>query len=284
MTGYIRRRFMEKTKGLSWAPSWGGIIAVAATFLAGAVLGSVVTLALTRKGVGMDACMLISYPVMFVFTGLLAYLKGRKPGAVLSRLDRSVKPQNWYLFPLVMVLTFAASFVCDIFNMVLPQMPEDIQKALEAATGGNFWLNLVSVAVLAPLLEEWLCRGLILSGLLTNGTRPALAIVVSALFFAIIHGNLWQAVPAFALGALFGYVYYKTGSLKLTILMHFTNNFISLLVSRSDQIGQTDGWMDIMPVECYWVLFAIFALSLIVGVCTLSRLHIVDSENVGPVA
>lgn len=66
--------------------------------------------------------------------------------------------------------------------------------------------------------------------------------------------------------------------------MHFTNNFISLLISRSDRIGQTDGWMDIMPVECYWVLFAIFALALVVGVCTLSRLHVVDSENVGTVA
>ncbi len=275
---------MERTKGLSWAPSWGGIIAVAASFLAGAVLGSAVTLLLTQKGVGMDACMLVSYPVMFVFTALLVYVRGKRPDAVKSRLDRPVLRSSWYLFPLVMVLTFSASFVCDVFSMVLPQMPESIQKALESATGGNFWFNLLSVAVLAPVLEEWLCRGLVLRGLLTNGTKPVLAIIVSALFFAIIHGNLWQAVPAFALGSLFGYVYYKTGSLKLTVLMHFTNNFISLVVSRCEEIGQTDGWMDIMPAECYWVLFAVFALSLVVGICALSRLNIVDSEYVGTVA
>ncbi len=275
---------MERTKGLSWAPSWGGIIAVAASFLAGAVLGSAVTLLLTQKGVGMDACMLVSYPVMFVFTALLVYVRGKRPDAVKSRLDRPVLRSSWYLFPLVMVLTFSASFVCDVFSLVLPQMPESIQKALESVTGGNFWFNLLSVAVLAPVLEEWLCRGLVLRGLLTNGTKPVLAIIVSALFFAIIHGNLWQAVPAFALGSLFGYVYYKTGSLKLTVLMHFTNNFISLVVSRCEEIGQTDGWMDIMPAECYWVLFAVFALSLVVGICALSRLNIVDSKNVGTVA
>ncbi len=275
---------MERTKGLSWAPSWGGIIAVAASFLAGAVLGSAVTLVLTQKGVGMDACMLVSYPVMFVFTALLVYVRGKRPDAVKSRLDRPVLRSSWYLFPLVMVLTFSASFVCDVFSLVLPQMPESIQKALESVTGGNFWFNLLSVAVLAPVLEEWLCRGLVLRGLLTNGTKPVLAIIVSALFFAIIHGNLWQAVPAFALGSLFGYVYYKTGSLKLTVLMHFTNNFISLVVSRCEEIGQTDGWMDIMPAECYWVLFAVFTLSLVVGICALSRLNIVDSKNVGTVA
>lgn len=257
---------------------------MAASFLAGAVLGSAVTLVLTQKGVGMDACMLVSYPVMFVFTALLVYVRGKRPDAVKSRLDRPVLRSSWYLFPLVMVLTFSASFVCDVFSLVLPQMPESIQKALESVTGGNFWFNLLSVAVLAPVLEEWLCRGLVLRGLLTNGTKPVLAIIVSALFFAIIHGNLWQAVPAFALGSLFGYVYYKTGSLKLTVLMHFTNNFISLVVSRCEEIGQTDGWMDIMPAECYWVLFAVFALSLVVGICALSRLNIVDSKNVGTVA
>ncbi len=257
---------------------------MAASFLAGAVLGSAVTLLLTQKGVGMDACMLVSYPVMFVFTALLVYVRGKRPDAVKSRLDRPVLRSSWYLFPLVMVLTFSASFVCDVFSLVLPQMPESIQKALESATGGNFWFNLLSVAVLAPVLEEWLCRGLVLRGLLTNGTKPVLAIIVSALFFAIIHGNLWQAVPAFALGSLFGYVYYKTGSLKLTVLMHFTNNFISLVVSRCEEIGQTDGWMDIMPAECYWVLFAVFTLSLVVGICALSRLNIVDSKNVGTVA
>ncbi len=50
--------------------------------------------------------------------------------------------------------------------------------------------------------------------------NPALAIAISAIFFATIHGNLWQGISAFILGSFFGYVYYKTGSLKLTMLMH----------------------------------------------------------------
>lgn len=68
-----------------------------------------------------------------------------------------------------------------------------------------------------------------------HGIKPVWAIFWSAVFFAFIHLNPWQAVPAFILGCLFGYVYYKTGSLKLTMLMHFTNNTFSLIFSNIDK-------------------------------------------------
>ena len=65
-----------------------------------------------------------------------------------------------------------------------------------------------------------------------RGMNPALAIAISAIFFATIHGNLWQGISAFILGSFFGYVYYKTGSLKLTMLMHCVNNTVSVLSSK----------------------------------------------------
>ena len=183
----------------------------------------------------------------------------------------------------MVLLVFAASFVIEVINSALPEMSEELKAAMEAAVGGNFWLNLLSVAILAPILEEWLCRGLVLRGLVRNGKSPVLAIVVSAAFFAIIHGNMWQAIPAFIIGVLFGYVYYSTGSLKLTILMHFTNNFLSLLMSRMDGIGEDDTWMSVMPQGCYWILFVMFAIALVLGVCAVRRFHVVHSQNVSSV-
>ena len=63
------------------------------------------------------------------------------------------------------------------------------------------------MSVFAPILEEWLCRGVVLRGLLNysrkgepgedgsrRGMNPALAIAISAIFFATIHGNLWQGI------------------------------------------------------------------------------------------
>lgn len=275
---------MGRANSLCWAPSWKGVFLVVLTFFLGVILGSLVTVLLSKAGVGTEVSMLLSYPAMFVFTGALAYIKGKNKNEKLSALDVPLGKGEWYLFPLVAVLTFAASFVCDILNSLLPEMPEYLKQALQMATAGNFWINFICVAVMAPLLEEWLCRGLILRGLLFNRVRPAVAIVISAVLFAFIHGNLWQGIPAFALGCLFGYVYYKTGSLKLTVLMHFTNNFTSLLVSRIDEVGEADSWINVMPEGCYWVLWVYFALCLVVGVCVLSRLHIVNSKDVGSVS
>ena len=114
-------------------------------------------------------------------------------------------------------------------------------------------LNLISVSIFAPIFEEWLCRGMVLRGLLANKMKPVWAIVISALFFAFIHLNPWQALPAFTIGCLMGYVYYKTGSLKLTMLLHFTNNTFSLVLSNVDALKDMESWRDVMPEPLYWV-------------------------------
>ena len=48
--------------------------------------------------------------------------------------------------------TIAAAFVVEPLTALLPDMP--------------LWATLLSVSVFAPLFEEWLCRGLVLRGLL----------------------------------------------------------------------------------------------------------------------
>ena len=104
---------------------------------------------------------------------------------------------------------------------------------------------------------------MILRGLLGTKMKPVWAIVVSAAFFALIHLNPWQAIPAFLLGCLFGYVYYKTGSLKLTMLMHFTNNTFSLVMSNVDSLSEAESWLDVLPGMRYWIVFAAAILMLV---------------------
>ena len=124
------------------------------------------------------------------------------------------------------------------------------------------WATFISVSVFAPLFEEWLCRGLILRGLLSK-TTPALAIAISAAFFAVIHGNIWQGLPAFGMGLLFGYAYYRTGSLKLTMLMHFTNNTTALAFSKIPQFEDAETFMDILSPWAYWCIFVLCILIVI---------------------
>lgn len=88
--------------------------------------------------------------------------------------------------------------------------------------------SVATIAIAAPLLEELLLRGIILEGLLKN-YRPGISIAFSSLLFAIIHGNLAQGLGAFVLGLFMGWIYWKTKSLALPILLHFINNGLSCL-------------------------------------------------------
>ncbi|MEO8188818.1 MAG: CPBP family intramembrane glutamic endopeptidase [Acidobacteriota bacterium] len=94
------------------------------------------------------------------------------------------------------------------------------------------WFALLLGAVIVPLYEECLFRGLILRGLLTR-YRPAVAIVTTALLFALYHGNLWQFASAFFGGLLLGWLVAGTGSLLAGIIGHGLNNALGPLVARS---------------------------------------------------
>jgi len=86
------------------------------------------------------------------------------------------------------------------------------------------------LVVVAPLTEELICRGLILRGLLAR-ISPWRAIVVSALLFALVHLNPWQFATAFVIGLVFGWVYFRTGSLLLCMAGHALHNTLSLVAT-----------------------------------------------------
>lgn len=125
--------------------------------------------------------------------------------------------------------------------------PAWFTQLMQQLTGGNLWINLLSVAVLAPLLEEFFCRGIVMRGLLHH-TSPVRAILWSSFIFAVIHLNPWQAVPAFVMGCFFGWVYYRTHSLWTSIFLHAVNNGLCVLIPHWFTGGQADvSWMELLP-------------------------------------
>lgn len=253
------------------------IFALLLLLLGGALLGNglVAILMIFIPGMTIDVITLISYPIMFI--PVMIYAKFRSQRNFFFGEGVSVDSDSHFgkagfiaMVGMVMIATIAAAFLADIINSQMPAMPEWLEGRLKAMTGGNIILNFICVSLFAPFFEELLCRGLVLRGLLNytrkptadgtarQGIKPVWAIVISAAFFAIIHLNPWQAVPAFIFGCLFGYVYYRTGSLKLTMCMHFANNTFSLIVSNIDKLKDANTWFDIMPVGIYCI-FAAFA-------------------------
>ena len=89
--------------------------------------------------------------------------------------------------------------------------------------------------IVAPILEESIFRGVLLRGLLTRNSAPV-SVILSSVIFALIHVHLFQVVPAFLLGLLFGIVFVRSHSLLYTMILHFAANSI-LHVSMLLQLG-----------------------------------------------
>jgi membrane protease YdiL (CAAX protease family) len=136
---------------------------------------------------------------------------------------------------------------------LMKQFYDFMIKALEQMMEGPFWSSFLVTAIFAPIFEEWMCRGMVLRGLLTK-MKPVWAIVLSALFFAIIHLNPWQALNAFVIGLFMGYIYYKTGSLLLTMLIHFVNNASSVIMAQFSSVEDTTFFYDMVPTGTYVVV------------------------------
>ncbi|QSX07294.1 CPBP family intramembrane metalloprotease [Sedimentibacter sp. zth1] len=84
------------------------------------------------------------------------------------------------------------------------------------------------VCIIAPVVEEILIRGFILTGL-QNEYGNFIALVVSAILFALLHFNMVQTISAFICGLVLGLLYIKTDSIFCCIVTHSGYNIISYL-------------------------------------------------------
>ena len=248
-----------------YVPGVGGMFSLLGWFLLGNLIGGILVLLLNAIVPGIaDYQMLIVYPLSFLPAMVYAARKSQKnslfePGYKLN--SSNFAPfKGWQLALITVLLTFATMIAADLPNywnvkltnaLGMEEFYNSVQSMMESMTTGPFWSSFLLVAIFAPIFEEWLCRGMVLRGLLTK-MKPVWAIVVSALFFALIHLNPWQALNAFIIGVVMGVVYYRTGSLLLTMLIHFVNNGFSVIASQFVDTAETaDFWIEMMPLSTY---------------------------------
>jgi len=92
-------------------------------------------------------------------------------------------------------------------------------------------VTLLSGAVLAPVAEEVLFRGMLQSMLRRATASPWTAVVITSVIFGLIHYSQPTAVlPLIILGAVLGYNYERTGRLLAPILLHAFFNAATLLI------------------------------------------------------
>lgn len=96
---------------------------------------------------------------------------------------------------------------------------------------------IVVIAILPAVGEEIVFRGLIQNELYRGTRNIHVSIWISAILFSAIHMQFFGFVPRLLLGALFGYLYFWSGSLFLAILAHFVNNGVSVIALYLYQKG-----------------------------------------------
>lgn len=137
-------------------------------------------------------------------------------------------------------------FCAVVQEWVLNHFGLSVMESMEMATIQADTLSLFLYGCLAaPVVEEILFRGVILRGLMPYGKR--FAVVMSALFFGLFHGNIVQSPYAFAVGLVLGYTAVEY-SIFWAMVLHMVNNLVlgdmlnRLTASLSMELASSVTW------------------------------------------
>ena len=159
---------------------------------------------------------------------VLCYRRARGGRGSAGRFSR--KGLNPVLLAWAFVFMLAVSVVCEPLFALLP-------APATPDLGRGIW-TLLSVVVAAPVLEELLCRGVVLEAVRSRyGTVSAW--LLSSLFFGVLHVDATLVLNAFVIGLILGYIYIATESLWASMVLHALNNaaaYALLAAGRSDML------------------------------------------------
>lgn len=140
---------------------------------------------------------------------------------VLSAFNQHIMPQEGALAEMMRDMEDAANHILEILTS--RQSTWDLIS------------NLLVLAVLAGLCEEFLFQGA-LQPLLTRWIgNPHIAILITALVFSLLHFQFYGFIPRFLLGVYLGYLLFWSRSLWLPVLAHVMHNALSILVDYTLQ-------------------------------------------------
>lgn len=134
------------------------------------------------------------------------------------------KKQSFMIVP-------AAFFALIIWNLIIGAVDFSLSSLSVVPDEGMSYsplFGLITIAVLPAVFEEFAFRKVIYGYMRKHG--KIIAAVFSSILFGLMHQNLTQGLFAFGMGLLMCCVYEKTGRIIYTMLLHFLNNAISVLL------------------------------------------------------
>lgn len=183
--------------------------------------------------------------------------------------------------PVTIFIMYTGNIIGTVLSMLLSGGAAE-NPLTELAMENSFWKILVMV-ILAPLMEEFVFRKLLIDRTLRYGEKTA--VLLSAITFGLFHQNLFQFFYAFGVGLLLAYLYVRSGKLRYPVILHMIVNFMGSVVASAvltlvDQdkllametlppAEMTEAMMEVLPqlmlmLLYFMLLFALYIAGLVI--------------------
>jgi len=125
---------------------------------------------------------------------------------------------------------------------------------------GHSFILLLAAIVLPAVLEELFFRGLLMRAL--SGGGEIVSIIISAICFAMCHGDLHNFLGPLTAGLIYGYMVYALGSVWPAVVAHLINNLFNMLIGYLTKAYEALGLWPYFLIIAAALLFIFIAISM----------------------
>ncbi|MEE9161358.1 MAG: type II CAAX endopeptidase family protein [Candidatus Neomarinimicrobiota bacterium] len=166
----------------------------------------------------------------------------RRRGLPLAETLRlqPVAPSTWRD---ALLIGFGVSILVDELDRLvavafpLPEWVIQGMQFLTYSTPGEALLVVGGAVLAAPLVEELAFRGFFQGQLEAGLGDPTKAVLISSVFFMLMHFNPWWSLQIYLLGMVLGYLAWRTGSIWPSFVVHATNNALATWFANGPEGG-----------------------------------------------
>ena len=263
--------FTKQKRTNVFAPTDSGL-AVMLALVVPVILIYVVLLILGKEAA--SSTLAASLVPQISFAAIFVFLAERKKVNYKTGVGFNFKI-DWLILLVVLIIGVVAMFgftsLINMFDYFTYTLGYQSSVSIDVSTVSQLLISILHVGLLPAICEELVFRGVVTNGLKKYGMVAA--VILSGVFFALIHQNLQQLIYQLFLGGVMAFIMLKTGSILYTMCLHFFNNAIILTMAHlSGDNGAVD-YSDPKIAEYYsnawniiWpILVAIAAVGAVIG-------------------
>lgn len=222
--GFHSFRVLQKRSDIrpGTIPATGDLLMSIAILLLGLIyIGNIVGARSLFAGTVVNQLMILAMPLLITW-----YMKSdvKKLFHVNAPKGKPVIGGLIFYVGIYLIVILASAFL----SMLFKESAQNVGDTFNVLVQQPIPLVVLVIAVMPAIGEELMFRGLIY-GSLRSKFNAGRAILISSLIFGLFHMSLVKLIPTALLGACLAIVVEKGGSIFVSMLLHFINNFISVI-------------------------------------------------------